>query len=220
MRTLAIVGLGNFGSSFARSLRDQGFDVLAVDSREEAVNRVAEWFPRAVVADVTDRRTLEELGFDQVEVAVVSLGDHMDASILAVLHLRSLGVKEIYVKAISDDHARILELIGATRVIHPEREVAEQLARSIAHPNVIRYLPLLGEYAILEMNTPPAFVGRTLRELHLRRSHDVSVIAIGPPGSPGRLQAPTVDTPLEAGSLLVLIGTGADLEKFEKRFGG
>lgn len=219
MRSLAIIGLGSFGASFARGLREQSVEVLAVDARRDAVNAVAEWVPRAVVADATDRRVLEELGVGKMDVAVVSLGDRMDASILTCLHLRALEVREIYVKAISDDHARILEAVGATRVIHPEREVAQDLAHRIAHPGILRHVRLSDRYSILEARTPEGFVGKTLLDLHLRREHGVSVIAVAPEGDPGRLEAPSADEPLPEGSLLVLIGENAALERFEKRFG-
>lgn len=218
MRSVAIIGLGNFGANFAKGLRDSGLDLIALDADEDAVNRVAEFVPRAVVADATDRKTMEELGLGSVDIAVVSLGGRMDGSILVVLHLKALGVKEIFVKAISDDHAEILRLIGATRVIHPEREVAEQLARAITHPNVVKYLKLGGDYAVLEMKTPSGFVGKSLKELHLRREHEVSVIAVSPGGDPGMLQAPAVDEPLRAGSMIVLIGDDLHLEAFQSRF--
>lgn len=218
MRRVAVIGLGNFGSHFAKGLIGTDLDLLAIDTSEETVNRIAEFVPRAVVADATDRRILEEIGVGNADIAVVSLGGRMDASIIVVLHLRSLGVAEICVKAISDDHARILELIGATRIIHPEREVAEQLAHGIAHPSVMKYLPLMGDYAIVELATPPEFVGKTLPDLHLRRDHQVNVIAVSPAGDPKRLQAPSVDTPLAKGSLLVLIGEKRDLESFQRKF--
>jgi len=218
MRSVAVIGLGNFGSHFARELRESDLDVVAIDASEEAVGRVSEFVPRAVVADATDRRTLEDLGVDQIDVAMVSLGDRLDASIIATLHLRSLGVKEIYVKAISDDHARVLELIGATRIIHPEREVAEQLARAIARPSVLKYLQLGGEYAIVEVVTPDDFAGKSLRELHLRRDHQVTIIAVSPAGDPKRLQAPSADAPLARGSLLVVIGERGNLEAFQRKF--
>ena len=127
-------------------------------------------------------------------------------------------MKEIFVKALSDDHASILQLIGATRIIHPEREVALQLARGIAHPNVIKYLPLMGDYAILELMTPASFAGKSLKELHLRKSWDVHVVAVSPAGDARKLEAPSVEGPLPAGSMIVLIGETAKLERFQKKF--
>lgn len=220
MRGVVVLGLGNFGSSFVRKIKDEDVEILCADSRPEAVDAVAEWVSRAVVLDVTDRRALEEVGAGRMDVGIVSLGDRLDATILSVLHLKSLGVREICVKALSDDHARILELIGATRVIHPEREIAEQLAREIAHPRVMKYLPLVGSYAILEVVTPSAFHGKTLAELHLPKRHDVSVIAMSPSGDPKRLEPPSIDLPIEEGCLLVLIGEARHLERFQDVHGG
>lgn len=219
MRTIAVIGLGNFGWSFVRKAKDSDLDLLCIDSSEDAVQRAAEWAARAVVADATDRRTLEELGVGHVDAAVVSLGDRLDATILCVLHLKSMGVSQICVKALSDDHERVLSVVGATRVIHPEREVAEELAREMAHSRVMRYLPLVGDYAVLELRTPTAFVGKTLQVLHLPRKHRLSVVALGLAGDPRQLEPPRIDLPLPEGSLLVLIGEAKDLERFQKEFG-
>jgi len=214
-RGVVVIGLGNFGMAFLRSAKSYGFDVLAIDTRQEAVNRAGSYAARAVVADATDRTVLERLGLKGIDTAIVSMGGRMDLSILAVLHLKSLGIEEICVKAISDDHARVLETIGATRVIHPEREVAELLAQSIAHPTIREYLPLLGDYAIIELLAPPSFHGKNLRDLHLRNTYGVSVIAMATGNDPNSLAAPSVERNLAEGDLLVLIGTKAELERFE-----
>lgn len=215
-RSVVVIGLGNFGMAFVENARRYGFDVLAIDSRAEAVNRVAPHAARAVVADGTDREVLEHLGVKGMEVAIVSMGDRMDLSILSVLHLKGLGVREICAKALSDDHARVLESIGATRVIHPEREVAGLLAQRLAHPTMREYLPLLGDYAVIELLAPEAFGGKTLRDLHLRNRYGVSVIAMSKGNDPNALTAPSVDRPLVGGDLLVLIGRKEDLERFER----
>jgi trk system potassium uptake protein TrkA len=213
-RSVVVIGLGNFGMAFLRSAAERGFDVLAVDLRQEVVDRAALHADRAVVADATDRAVLEHLDVQGSDTAVVSMGGRMDPSILAVLHLKSLGVRDICVKAISDDHARVLEAVGATRVIHPEREVAELLAQRLAHPTVREYLPLLGEYAVVELQAPEDFDGKTLRDLHLRNRYGVSVIAMAEGNVPDGLAPPNADRALAAGDLLVLIGKREDLDRF------
>ncbi len=215
-RGLLIVGLGNFGMSFLNSVRHGPFEILAVDHRQEAVDRVAALVPQAVVADATDRSVLERLITGQIDVAVISMGERIDVSILAVLHLKSLGVEEIYVKGASDDHAQILGLIGASRVIHPEREAAVLLAQRLSHPSLREYLPLMGDYAVIEIAAPASFDGRSLAQLHLRNDYEVSVIAMGSPRAPDQLTAPAVDRPITAGDMLVLIGKKDALDRFER----
>ena len=194
MIRVAILGLGNFGYYFARRLSQQrGVEILAVDVDKQTVDEVGAFIPHSVVADVTDREVLEELEVGSVQYVVISLGDRMDPSILATLHARSLGVQNIYVKAISDDHARILELIGATKIIHPEREIAESLAQALGQPNVLEFIPLGDEHSIIEFEPPSSFVGKSLTELDLRNRFGVNVIGvreyltnkrrINPPGS-------------------------------------
>ena len=179
MMRVVIMGIGNFGHFFARRLSTQKVEILAVDIDKQAVDRVAPFVSHAVVGDVTDRDLLEELDVASADYVVISLGDeHMDPSILATLHSRSLGAKNVYAKAISDDHARILELIGATRIIHPEREVAESLAEALGKPNVLDFIPLGEEYSIVEFEPPSGFVGRSLAELDLRNRYGVTVIGV------------------------------------------
>ncbi len=215
-RRLIVIGLGHFGMSFLRSARGGEFEVIAIDRREDLVDEVASWVERAVVIDATDRVSLERVGIAGADIAVVSMGSAIDRSILAVLHLKQLGVTEICVKAVSDDHARILRMIGATRILHPERELAEQLAESLNHPSLRRFLPLLGEYAVVEMAAPAAFGGHSLRELALRQEHNVSVVAVGSAAEPGQLRAPSVDGALSPGDVLVLIGRRESLDRFEE----
>lgn len=179
MIRVAILGLGNFGYYFARRLSLQrSVEILAMDLDKPTVDEVGSFIANAVVADATDREVLEELDLGSVEYAVISLGDDMDPSILATLHVRSLGVPNIYVKAISDDHARILELIGATKIIHPEREVAESLAEALGKPNVLEFIPLGEEYSIIEFEPPSTFVGKSLTDLDLRNRFGVTVLGV------------------------------------------
>jgi trk system potassium uptake protein TrkA len=175
---VAVIGLGNFGTALARRLFELGHQVTAVDLDPKALARVREMADQAVSADATDRAALEELGLGLVDAAVISLGENMAASILATLHLREMRVKKILVKAISEDHEKILKRVGASEVIFPEREVAQRLATALAHPNLLDYLPLGGDLSVAEVAPPPEFVGKTLAELDLRRRYRVNVIAV------------------------------------------
>lgn len=218
MKSIAIIGLGNFGYNFARSIHDQGIDVIAIDRSEDVVQAISEYIPRAIVGDGTDKKQLKEIGIDSVDCAVVSLGERMDKSIIAVLNLKELGVKEIYVKAISDEHAHIMELLGVSKVIHPERDAAERLARSIVDPNILEYLPLHGDFSILEIEAPDEFHGKTLADLNLRKKYGITVIAVSDPALGKKMTVTTAATTIAKNSVLVILGENKDIEKFQDKF--
>ena len=178
MLRIVALGVGNFGHFFTRRLSAQKVEILAIDGDKDAIDAVAPMVTHAVVGDCTNRELLEELDVGAFDYAVISLGSSMDASILATLHVRSLGVPNIYVKAISQDHGRILELIGATKIIHPEREVAESLAEALGRPNVLDFIPLGQDYSIIEMEPSAEIVGKSLEDLDLRNRFGVTVIGI------------------------------------------
>jgi trk system potassium uptake protein TrkA len=214
---VVIMGIGNFGHFFARRLSTQKVEILAVDIDKQAVDRVAPFVSHAVVGDVTDRDLLEELDVASADYVVISLGDeHMDPSILATLHSRSLGAKNVYAKAISDDHARILELIGATRIIHPEREVAESLAEALGKPNVLDFIPLGEEYSIVEFEPPSGFVGRSLAELDLRNRYGVTVIGVKEYVTGRRRMNPAPDMVIQDDVSLLIMGRDQQVEKLQR----
>jgi trk system potassium uptake protein len=214
---VVIMGIGNFGHHFARRLSAQKVEILAVDIDKQAVDHVAPFVHQAIVGDVTDRDLLEELDVASADYVVISLGDeHMDPSILATLHSRSLGAKNVYAKAISDDHARILELIGATRIIHPEREVAESLAEALGKPNVLDFIPLGEEYSIVEFEPPSGFVGRSLAELELRSRYGVTVIGVKEYVTGNRRMNPPPDLVIQDDVSLLIIGRDEQVEKMRR----
>lgn len=178
MAQIAIIGLGNFGYYLGKDLYERGHDVIGIDIRKEAVQRIRQEISEAVVADGTDREVLESLGIQDVDIAVVAIGTNMLASILTTFNLREMKVKEIYAKALSEEHGRILKRVGAHHIIFPERDVALGLARRIHNPNMLDYLPLHEDYAIFEITAPPAFHGKTLRELDLINRYGLQVIAV------------------------------------------
>lgn len=178
MLKIAVLGVGNFGHFFTRRLADQKVEILAVDVDKRAIDEIGTYVTHAVVGDCTSRELLEELDLGSFDYAVISLGSRMDASILATLHVRSLGARNIYVKALSEDHGRILELIGASKIIHPEREVAESLAEAMGNPNVLDFIPLGENYSIIEMEPSDRLVGKSLEELDLRNRFGVTVLGV------------------------------------------
>ena len=158
MGRYAIIGLGTFGSSVANSLFQKGHEVIAIDISEDLVQRARDVATQCITADATDRETLEALGLTDVDYAVISVGDKIDASILITLHLTELGVKNIVVKAINDTHGKILKKIGATEVVYPEKQMAVRIADRIGHKRVLDQIQLGDGISILEVATPDSLV--------------------------------------------------------------
>ena len=137
MRQFAIIGLGNFGSTVARTPGSKGVPVIAVDRNPARVDDLRDEVTHAIVGDVTDSSFIVSSGIADVDVALIALGDDIEASVLVTLNLAECGVEEIVVKGVSEEHKRILTVVGAHRVIFPEREMAERIAMALAAPNII-----------------------------------------------------------------------------------
>jgi len=178
MRKFVVIGLGNFGFYLAKSLYEEGREVIGIDRNKERVQRLQEFCSYAVVGDVTDRSVLEAIGMEKDTVAIVSLGSNISASVLVTLYLKDLHMENIYVKIVSEDHGRALERIGATEVIFPERDLAKKLAKTLLSPNLIDYIPLSDEYNIVEIAPPQDFIGKTLAELRLRNKYSITILAV------------------------------------------
>lgn len=206
----AVIGLGHFGAFALKTLYQAGKETLAVDLDRETVREAAEFATDAVTADVTDVEALRNIGVADVDVAIVSLGDRMDIAALAVLHLKELGVPYIAVKALSEEHGRILSAIGAHEIIHPEKDAAVRLAHRLSRQDVVDYLPLVPGYSIVEIEAPPQFVGKSLRELALRNRLEVQLIGIQ---RQGVLKiVPRAEDVIEEGDLMMLLGADRDLD--------
>lgn len=220
-RRFVVIGLGNFGHYLARALYERGQDVLALDHRREAVEAIAPHCSRSELADAADKDSLEAAGAGEADAAVLGIGTRIDASILAALHLKELGVREILAKAVSADHARILRRVGATEVIEPEREMALRVAQRIAEPDVLERFPFLEGYALVEMRAPRSLWGKKLSESHLRREHGLSVVLVkhGEGGREVAVQA-RADTEIREGDALVVLARHEDVEVFRRRTAG
>jgi trk system potassium uptake protein TrkA len=213
MKQFVVIGLGSFGFNLAEALSEEGHDVLAIDVSERKIEAIKETVTHAVVVDATDRKGLSELIGD-VDVVIIGL-DSIEASTLALLHLRDSGIKTIIVKAMSDDHAKILKATGATEVIYPEKDVAFKLAKRLSTPNLIEHIPLTPEYSIVEITPPDNFIGKTLGELQLRKEHDIIVIAVKDVLSNTFSLIPGALSKIEPNSALIIIGRKSDIEKLE-----
>ncbi len=215
-RKFAIIGLGKFGFYLARRLFENGHEVIAVDTNKEIVQEIKDYTTQAIIADATNKETLLSLGIDEVDTAIVSLGTRMDHSILVTLHLKEIGLKEIVVKAITEDHRKILEIIGATTVIFPEKDMAEKLALNLSSRNLMDYLPIAPGFSIMELAPPNGFIGKTIKELQLRNVYGVQLIAVKEL-IPERVNlVPSPDAVIKESDVLVLMGTDEALKKIEE----
>ncbi|MFQ5431652.1 MAG: potassium channel family protein [Nitrospinota bacterium] len=214
-KRFAVLGLGKFGFYLARRLYEQGHEVIAVDVDKEVVQNIKDFSTQAIIADATNKETLLSLGIEEVDTAIVSLGTRMDHSILVTLHLKEIGLKEIVVKAITEDHRKILETIGATQVIFPEKDMAEKLALSVSSRNILDHLELSPGFSIMELAPSPSFVGKTIKDLQLRNIYGVQVIAIKEL-IPERMNLiPSPDCVIKESDILVVMGRDEDLKKVE-----
>jgi trk system potassium uptake protein TrkA len=214
----AVIGLGHFGFFALRALYESGKDVIAIDLDSNAVRAAAEFARDAVTADATDPAALVSLGMAEVDVAILSLGERMDIISLAALHLKEIGVPYIAVKALSEEHGRILKALGVHEVVHPEKDSATRLAHRLARQDVLEYLPLLPGYSIVEIKAPAEFIGKSLRELALRNRLEVQLIALHR-GSGAERQikiVPRAEDIIEEGDLLILLGEDRDLDRLRE----
>ena len=209
----AVIGLGSFGSNIAKTLYEKGNEVLAVDEDKEKIDGVKNFVSHAVHMDAADKENLQALGIKDMDVVIVSLGPEMEASILTVLYLNEIGTKRIVAKALTEDHAKILESVGATEVIYPEKDMAIKTALKLSCPNVLEYLPLISGFGIQEIAPPEKFIGKNLRELDLRNKYGIQVIAIKELIPDKTTFVPTADFVLKDSDILVIMGEEKQLEK-------
>lgn len=213
MKRFVVIGLGNFGASVAEALYNQGHEVVAVDPVEDAVDRVAPHVTRAALGDGKSLPVLERIGARNADAGIVSTGDDITASILSVMALRDLGVKDIYVKVISRDHARVMSRIGVTETIFPERESAMGLGARLSGTALLNYVRLSTGFSLQEMAVRDDWIGRTLRQLELRQRHGISVIAVHDILSDEIISPPDPDMVLKESVTLLVAGRDEDLSK-------
>lgn len=209
MKSFVIIGLGRFGTAIASELSALGHEVLAVDVDEERVQQVADHVTHAVTGDGRNIEVLRALGVRNFDCVVVAMGSDVGNSALITLNLKELGVKEVICKAQSHVHSRVLEKIGADRVVFPEYEMGAKLAQGLSSSNVLNFIELSEDYGILELSAPQSWQGKSLRELDVRNRHHVNVIAIRKNGELN--VAPSPDLPLESGDQVVALGRYEDI---------
>ena len=215
MKRFAVIGLGNFGFYMAKALFENGNEVLAIDIDRALVQAIDPYTTEALVLDATDKEALMALGLEQVDAAVISTGLNISSSVLICLHLNEIGVKRILAKALDDDHAKILRKIGATEIIHPERDMAIKISRNLSNPNILDFLPLADDYDMLQVDPPIDFIGKSLKELNLRAKYNVHIIAIKELVPENVVLVPPADFIVKDSDILVMLGKSKDIRKIK-----
>ena len=223
-RLFAAIGLGRFGYSVAESLVQKGCEVLAIDREEAKIQAISDSATFAVQCDATDERALKAVSTQNVDVAVVSIGENIEASILIVQTLTEMGITSIIAKAVTNAHGKILSNLGVTEVIYPERDAAIRLAHRLVSPKVLDYLELAPGYSVEEIAVPDRFSGMSIEETKIRELHNLNIIGIKKQVNrmiKGKLKkedtfnfTPSPDDMIEKGDVLVMIGKEHDLDGF------
>lgn len=215
MKQFAVIGLGRFGASVATSLARMGCEVLAIDSDPAKVEAVMEEVTYAIQADAREEEALKAAGVRNVDVAVVAIGENVEANILVTLMVKELGVKCVVAKALNDLHAKVLAKIGADKIVFPERDMGVRVARTLATGNVLEHIDLSPDYSMEEIAAPHRLVGKTLGELSLRARHGTMVVAIKRDNN--IIVAPGAEDMIKEGDILVIVGPTRALERFQER---
>ena len=214
MKSYIVIGLGLFGEAISRNLCKLGAEVLAMDVRSDLVQLVSPDVTHAVVGDAQEKEVLRALGAGAFDCAIIAIGDDLAASVLTVMNLQELGVKQIICKAHDATHRRVLERLGVNKVLIPEQEHAHRGARSLVRHNVLDYIELSEEYGILDVPAPKSWVGKTLKELNVRAKLGVNIIAVES-GKKTNV-SPHADYLIQKEDIMVVLGDTYSLEAVQK----
>lgn len=211
----AVIGLGRFGAALTKTLDGLGHEVVAIEIEDRIVQELSTSMPNVhlVCADAGEEQVLKDLGIDQFDAAAVVIGENIQASIMATIALKDLGVPMVISRAGGETHARVLYRIGADRVIQPEREMGEQLARTMSSPAIMDYVDLGDDDALVEARVPRKWVGKSLAELRLDQTNGLTVLALKPENGSGKL--PRGDTVFNEGDVMVIGGPKDKLDRLD-----
>jgi len=214
MKSYAVIGLGRFGSEVARHLCRLGCQVLAMDVNPDLVAQIANDVTHAVVGDGQDKEVLRALGVGELDCAVVAIGDDLAASVLITMNLKELELPMVICKAHDEMHRRVLQKLGADKIVIPEQEQGQRLARSLSTPNVLDYIELSDEYGIVDVPAPASWCDQTLKELNVRAKLGVNILAIRRGGDIN--VSPSADFAIARDDVLVILGDSKALKKVQK----
>ncbi len=221
VKRFAVIGLGYFGQNIARQLSRQGAEVIAIDNTMTKIEEIKDEVAYAVRLDSTDEKTLRNQGLEDLDAVIVSIGEDFDNALLTCVLLLEFGCRHIIVKSTSPIHSRIFRSVGVHQVVSPDLDLAERLSITLINPNVLDAIPLTDEYSIIQIRAPRYMVGRTLKDLDLRRTHGINLITIKRTkttllsGSTFEeiIGVPMPETVIEANDILILMGEKKSIGK-------
>lgn len=214
-KSFAILGLGIFGSTVAKTLAEYGYDVIGVDNDISCVDRMSDIVTQSVQADFTDIEQLRQAGVQDVDVAIIATGSKLEASVMAIIQLKELGVPYIMAKAKNKVYMQILLKVGADRVVRPEKEMGERVAKSLMSQNIIDMIDIDDDYSIMELTAPKKWVGHALKDLDLRNQYGVNVLGIRTALNPRLNLGMTADYVVHADDTLLVIVENNKFEALE-----
>ena len=210
-KEFVVFGIGKFGLSVAKALADNGCQVMAVDSEQDRIAEIAEHVTYAVCADVTDAEAMHSLGIKNFDGAIVAIGENLEASVLATIMSKELGIPYVLAKAQTELQAKVLKKVGADKIIFPEKETGIRIAHNLVGGNFFDAIELSNKYSMMNFDIPEDWVGKSLRELNLRVTKKINVIGIK--RKDNFEITPDADAPLLEDDILVIIGNNQALNK-------
>ena len=207
---ILVIGLGKFGMSVVKHLDKYDCDVMAIDTSSELVDEAAEYATHAAKVDAADVGALKELGVTNFDVAIIGIGDDLEASIMIAMTLKELKVPYIVAKSRDDIHTKLLTMIGVDKVVQPERDSGVRLAKTLMHKNVIERMEVGKEFSIVEIETPKEWIGSRLNQLTIRPKHNINILCIERKNK--KIIIPNAETQIEKGDNLMIIAPNKELE--------
>ncbi len=214
MKKFVVIGLGSFGTNVATSLARKGNEVIAIDNNDSTVDKIKNYVSEAIVADGTSLEVLTGIDVASADAVIVGVGPNIEPSILIVHLLKRSNVKYIAAKALSEEHFNILKIIGAHKVVYPEKDEAVRLANILSARNLLDYIPLSEKYTLIEAPCPERLWGKTIKTLDIRKGYNLLVVGIKDAGKNGEVEIPDPDDILSRNHTLFIIGTQQDIGKF------
>jgi trk system potassium uptake protein len=212
-KTGVVIGMGEFGIHLAKSLSNEGCEVIAIDVIEKRINLIKNFVMKAIVADAAQKQTLEQVISADVNFIVVCIGN-IEKSMMATLYLKDFGFNKVYVKAVTDEHERILKLLGVKNIIFPEKNMAFRVATKLLYNNLLDYLPLSEEYSIAEVVPLPNLEGMTLKDSNFRHKYELYIVAVQRPDASKLIFTPGPHYTIGTQDTLMVLGKKDDINKY------
>ena len=214
-KTFCILGLGIFGSTIATELAKHNYEVIAMDRDMTCVERLKETIDVCIKGDFTDIEQLRAVGAQDCDVAIVATGGHLEESVLGIMNLKELGVPFVVAKAKNKKYMSILQKVGADRIVRPEKEMGERVAKQLLSENIVDLIDIDDEYSIVEIKAPYTWAGKTLIELDLRNKYGINVLGIRKKPKEHLSISPDANYVIEESDILLVIAEDSIFKEFD-----